>query len=64
MKSMDPEDITFQSRYILQTIASIDPGSTYKITHNLDNNIIGIACMTSYMRDILKTPNIVYLSMS
>ena len=51
IESMNKDEITFKSQYILQSLAKIDPGFTYNITHDLDNNVTGIVWMTSYMRD-------------
>ena len=51
IESMNKEEITFKSQYILQSLAKIDPGFTYNITHDTDNNVTGIVWMTSYMRD-------------
>ena len=48
---MNKEEITFKSQYILQLLAKTDPGFTYNITHDSDNNVTGIVWMTSYMRD-------------
>ena len=48
---MNKDEITFKSQYILQSLAKIDPGFTYNITHDSDNNITGIVLMTSYMRN-------------
>ena len=50
-KSMNKEEITFKSQYISQSLAKIDPGFTYNITHDSDKNVTGIVLMTSYMRD-------------
>ena len=51
IESMNKDEINFKSQYILQSLAKIDPGFTYNITHDLDNNITGIVLMTSYMRN-------------
>ena len=51
IESMNKEEITFKSRYILQSLAKIDPGFTYTITHYSDKNVTGIVWMTSYMHD-------------
>ena len=48
---MNKDEISVKSQYILQLLAKIDPGSTYNITHDSDNNVTGIVWMTSYMRD-------------
>ena len=48
---MNKEGITFKSQYILQSLVKIDPGFTYNITHDSDNNVTGIIWMTSYMRN-------------
>ena len=55
IESMNTEEITFKSQYILQSLAKIDPGFTYNITHDSDNNVTGIIWMTSYMRDNFET---------
>ena len=46
---MNKEDITFKSQCILQSLAKIDPGFTYNITHDSDNNITDGVWMTSYI---------------
>ena len=51
IESMNKEEITFKSQYILQSLAKIDPGFTYNIAHGSDKNVTGIEWMTSYMRD-------------
>ena len=51
IESMNKEEITFKSQYILQSLAKIDPGFTYTITHYSDKNVTGIVWMTSYMHD-------------
>ena len=51
IESMNKEEITFKSQYILQSLAKIDPGCTYNIAHGSDKNVTGIEWMTSYMRD-------------
>ena len=51
---MNKDEITFKSQYILQSLVKIDPGFTYNITHDSDNNVTGIVWMTSYMRDNFK----------
>ena len=35
----------------MQSLVSIDPGFTYNITHDSDNNVPGIVWMTSYMHE-------------
>ena len=35
----------------MQSLAKIDPGFTYNITHDSNNNVTGIVYMISYMRD-------------
>ena len=51
---MNKEKITFKSRYILQSLATINPGFTYNITHDSDNNVTGVVWMTFYMCDNFK----------
>ena len=51
IESMNKEEITYKSQYILQSLAKIDPGFTYNITHGSDKNVTCIAWMTSYMRN-------------
>ena len=51
LESMNKEEITFKSQFILQSLAKTDPGFTHNITHDSDNNVTGIVWMTSYMRD-------------
>ena len=51
IESMNKEEITFKSQFILQSLAKTDPGFTYNITHDSDNNVTGIVWMTFYMRD-------------
>ena len=51
IESMNKEEITFKSQFILQSLAKTDPSFTYNITYDSDNNVTGIVCMTSYMRD-------------
>ena len=52
---MNKEEITFKSQYILQSLAKIDPGFTYNITHDLDKNVTDVVWMVSYMRDNFET---------
>ena len=35
----------------MQSLAKTDPGLTYNITHDSDNNVTGIVWMTSYMQN-------------
>ena len=49
IESINKEDTTFKSQYILQSLAKIDPGCTNNMTHDSDNNVTGIVWMTSYM---------------
>ena len=49
--SMNKDEITFKSQYVLQSLAKIDPGFAYNITHDSDNNITGIVWMKFYMCD-------------
>ena len=58
--SMNKEEITFKSQYILQSLAKIDPGSNYNITYDSDKNNTGIVWMTSYMRDNFENLAITY----
>ena len=51
IESMYQEDITFKIQYILQSLATIDTGFTYNITHDSDNNVTGIFWITSYIRE-------------
>ena len=51
VKSLNQDDIIFNSRYILESLTSMDPGFIFNLAHNNDNNITGIVWMTSYMRD-------------
>ena len=51
IESMHQEDITFKIQYILQSLATIDTGFTYNITHDSDNNLTGIFWITSYIRE-------------
>ena len=37
IESINKEDTSFKSQYILQSLAKIDPGCTYNITHDSDN---------------------------
>ena len=39
---MNKEEIIFKSQYILQSLAKMDPGFTYNITHDSDNNVTDI----------------------
>ena len=39
IESTNKEEITFKSQFILQSLAKTDPGFTYNITHDSDNNI-------------------------
>ena len=48
---MNKDEITFKIQYILKSLAKIDPGFTYNITHDSNNNVTGIVWMVSYMRD-------------
>ena len=54
IESMNKEDTTFKSQYILQSLAKIDPGFTYNITHNSDNKVTSIVWMTSYVCENLE----------
>ena len=55
VKSMNQDDIIFKSQCILEFFSSIDSGFTFNLSHNNDNNISGIVCITSYMRDNFET---------
>ena len=46
---MNKEDITFKSQCIFQSLAKINHGFTYDITHDSDNNITDGVWMTSYI---------------
>ena len=50
-EAMNRDDVSFKSQYILEKLAHIDKGSTFYITHDLNNKVTGIVWMTSYMRD-------------
>ena len=61
VESMNKEATTFKSQHILQSLAKIDPGFTYNITHDSDNNVTGIVWVTSYMREnVERFGNIIY----
>ena len=42
LESMNKDEITFKSQYILQSLVKIDLGFAYNITHDSDNNVTGI----------------------
>ena len=49
--SMNQEETIFNSQYILQSLATIDPSNTYNIPYDSDNHVTGILWITSYMRE-------------
>ena len=51
IESMNQDEISFKSQFILESFAKKDPGFTLTLTHDSDNKVIGIVWMTSYMRD-------------
>ena len=50
INSINQNDIIFKIQYILEFLASKNPGFTFNLTHNNDDKITGIVWMTSYMR--------------
>ena len=48
---MNQDNGLFKSQYILKSLTSIDPGFTFNLAHNNDNNVTGIVWMTFYTRD-------------
>ena len=42
VKSMNQDDILYKSHYILESLTSIDPGYTFNLAHDNDNNVTGI----------------------
>ena len=61
-KSMNQDEIVFKRQYILESLASVDPGFTFNLAHNNDNNITGIFWKASYMRDNFKRfDNYIYI---
>ena len=57
IESMNKEEITFKSQYFLQSLAKTDPGFTYNITHDSDNNVTGIDIISTFLYNC----NIIYL---
>ena len=51
VKSLNQDDIIFKSHNILEFFASMDPGFTFTLAHNNDNNVTSIVWMNSHMRD-------------
>ena len=51
MNTKNHDDKIFESQYILESLATIDSGFIYKITHDSTNNSTDIVWMTSHMRD-------------
>ena len=51
VKSMNYHEILFKRQYILESVASIDPGFTFNLAHDNNNNVTGIIWMTAYIRD-------------
>ena len=51
VKSMNHHEILFKRQYILESVASIDPGFTFNLAHDNNNNVTGIIWMTAYIRD-------------
>ena len=50
-QSMNQEEILFKSQYILEKLCSTDPGFSYNISYDENNEVIGIVWVTSYIRD-------------
>ena len=51
---MNQDDMLFKSQYILESLALTDPGFTFNLAHDNENNVTGIVWLTSYMRDTYK----------
>ena len=59
---MNQDEIVFKRQYILESLASVDPGFKFYLAHDNDNNITGIFWKTSYMRDNFKIfDNYIYI---
>ena len=51
-KTMNRDDVSFKSQYILEKLDYIDKDFTFNITHDLNIKVLtGIDWMTSYMRN-------------
>ena len=48
---MNRDDMLFKSQYILESLALTDPGFTFNLAHDNENNVTGIVWLTSYMHD-------------
>ena len=48
---MNQDEISFKSQFILESLAKKDPGFTFNLAHDSDNNVTDIVWMISYMRD-------------
>ena len=48
---MDQDEISYKSQFILESLAKKDPGFTFNLAHDSDNNVTGIVWMISYMHD-------------
>ena len=48
---MNQDNIIFKIHYILESLALMDPGVTFNLAYDNDNNVTGIVYMTSCMRD-------------
>ena len=40
IKSMNEDDILFNIQYILESLATVDPGFTFNLAHDDDNNAL------------------------
>ena len=51
MESMSQDNISFKSKFILESLAKKDPGFTFDLVHDSDIKATSIVLMASYMRD-------------
>ena len=50
IKSMNQNDISLKSQFILESLANKDPGLIFNLAHESGNKVTGIVWMTSYIR--------------
>ena len=48
MKLINHNENIFKNQYILESLATVDSGFTYDITHGSDDNVTSIMWMTSH----------------
>ena len=51
IESMNQDEISFKSQFILESLAKKDSGFTFNVSHDSDNKVTGIVWMTSCMLD-------------